>query len=77
MCRPSAGYASDVYSYGVVLLELITGSTVDDADSGFVDSLQETVSSNQPLSLDIVDSRLRGKSDEAQVRLVATVAKAC
>lgn len=77
MAAGHLGYASDVYSLGVVLLELMTGSTVDDADSGFVGSLQETLVSDQPLSLDIVDARLEGKYNTEQALLVAKVAKAC
>lgn len=62
---------------GVVLLELVTGSTVDDADSGFIESLKKTLTSDHPLSMSMVDSKLEGKFDEAQVELVITVAKAC
>lgn len=72
----------DVYSYGVVLLEIVTGkrvsSIIDDEEMDFMQFLQEL---KQMLArggdLDIVDARLKGHFNHEQATVMVKIAVSC
>ncbi|KAL6614765.1 hypothetical protein ACP70R_037035 [Stipagrostis hirtigluma subsp. patula] len=74
----------DVYSYGVVLLEIATGSrvssgiTIDDEEMDFMQFVQEV---KQMLSrgagLDIMDSKLKGHFNREQATVMLKIAVSC
>uniref|UniRef100_A0A0D9WVB1 non-specific serine/threonine protein kinase n=1 Tax=Leersia perrieri TaxID=77586 RepID=A0A0D9WVB1_9ORYZ len=76
---------SDVFSYGVVLLELLTGRRPADRSSYGADCLVDWARLALPCALagaggeynDLVDPRLRGDYDRADVARVAACAAAC
>ncbi|WCJ35006.1 G-type lectin S-receptor-like serine/threonine-protein kinase At5g24080 [Euphorbia peplus] len=72
----------DVYSYGMVLLEIVTGKspTMDSGDVGVVRWVKEKIDGG--VSVDskiekIVDPRLKGKYDKNQLKLMVRVALKC
>jgi serine/threonine protein kinase len=77
----------DVYSYGVVLLELVTGSRISsgiamDGEevelSQFVNALTELQVSGDVKDIeDIVDTRLNGHFDPEQVAVMVKLALSC
>uniref|UniRef100_A0A0A9DF09 Receptor-like serine/threonine-protein kinase n=1 Tax=Arundo donax TaxID=35708 RepID=A0A0A9DF09_ARUDO len=74
----------DVYSYGVVLLEIVTGSrvssgiTIDEEEMDFMQFVQEV---KQKLisgcDLDIVDARLKGRFNHEQAMAMVKIAVSC
>jgi len=74
----------DVYSYGVVLLEIVAGSrvssgiTIDEEEMDFMQFVQEV---KQMLArggnLDIVDARLKGHFSHEQVTVMVKIAVSC
>ncbi|XP_062217251.1 putative receptor protein kinase ZmPK1 [Phragmites australis] len=74
----------DVYSYGVVLLEIVTGSrvssgiTIDEEEMDFMQFVQEV---KQRLvredDLDIVDARLKGRFNHEQATMMVKIAVSC
>lgn len=76
--------AYDVYCFGKLLLELVTGKLVKDTSNNssmedlIANTLPYIIPSNQKLVLDILDSSLIvDKNVSTQVWAVAFVAKAC
>ncbi|BAH93778.1 Os07g0137800 [Oryza sativa Japonica Group] len=77
---------SDVFSYGVMLLELLTGRRPADRSSYGADCLVDWARQALPRAMaagggggydDIVDPRLRGEYDRAEAARVAACAVAC
>jgi hypothetical protein len=74
----------DVYSYGVVLLEMVTGSrvssgmTIDDEEMDFMLFIQEVKQKlAQKVDMDIVDPRLKGRLNQEQATMMVKIAVSC
>ncbi|KAL6845316.1 hypothetical protein ACP4OV_024811 [Aristida adscensionis] len=74
----------DVYSYGVVLLEIVTGSrvssgiTIDDEEMDFVQFVELVKQMlGRGAAVDIVDSRLKGQFNQEQATVMLKIAISC
>jgi serine/threonine protein kinase len=68
---------SDIYSYGVLLLELVTGRRAIQDKRNLVEWAQEYLSSSGAIPPELVDPAIRGSVDADQLHLAVGVVRWC